>query len=639
MAKKKKKDVDTTIDALDPNRSKVEYVTDKFSTSRDYYSELRTKFTDWDDLYFSVPRAKKHDWMSNIFDPETHKAVMTLLSRVVNNTFSVDPAFDVMPSNKYVSNLVRSQLYRGNFFSQWVFFCTQLLIRGTSIGKISWQKDVKTRFTLEKVMENAIQDLLQGKEPTSKYVKKPIQKVRYDGPVFETIDLFDFFPEPHSADINKGARIFRSTIPKNDFMKNSNYSNKDAVLATTMPENDGWFHSRLKSLGIQEPTLERDKHLPTERAKNLSDFVELLECETEWWNAKTGRLEPWLLTVANRKVLVRDEAFPYWNTSSLYVKGVWIPVLGEFYGIGIPELAECLQEELNDKKNQRLDNVNQILQGGWLMYEDNSVDPKVMKRFQPKPGAKLRTRPGAVSGQQIRHEYLQDITGGTAAMEISSLKSAIEEVTGAVKAIQPSSGGGDVHRTSSGIMLMQSMANERIKFNLSLIEKDTLEPIFEKYQDMNLQFLSPGYRIFNPEGKTEIYSPEMIAGDYEFRAKGSRYALDQQMKVMNISRALESLGATGVPLGELHVKFYMKLYDAMGFEDKEEVEQILRGEIKKQQEMQQQALMAKAQGAGGQGGGQGPSPDNAGAAQQMIEAMGVNQGRSDAGQMIPGGGG
>ena len=80
-----------------------------------------------------------------------------------------------------------------------------------------------------------------------------------------------------------------------------------------------------------------------------------------------------------------------------------------------------------------------------------------------------------------------------------------------------------------------------------------------------------------------------------------------------------------MPVGELHVKFWLRLYDALGFEDKDEVEGIIRQEIQKQQQMQQQMAMAKAQGGGG-GGGQ---PDLGGQINDMTgSAMGMNDVRA-----------
>ena len=121
----------------------------------------------------------------------------------------------------------------------------------------------------------------------------------------------------------------------------------------------------------------------------------------------------------------------------------------------------------------------------------------------------------------------------------------------------------------------------------------------------------------------------MILGDYEFRAKGSRYALDQQMKLMNTARALEALASSGVPVGELHIKFWLRMYESLGFEDKEEVEKILRQEIA-QFKQQQAALMQAKAGGTGAGGGD-VIRDMTG------QGMNMDMVRSGMGEQIPGG--
>jgi hypothetical protein len=78
----------------------------------------------------------------------------------------------------------------------------------------------------------------------------------------------------------------------------------------------------------------------------------------------------------------------------------------------------------------------------------------------------------------------------------------------------------------------------------------------------------------------------------------------------------------------------VKLYEALGFEDKDKVEEILRKEIQQFKQQQQMLAQAKAQG-----GGQGGSPvDIVGLVNQLSGgAGGANQVRSDMGSMIPGG--
>ena len=143
MAKRNKKEQE---------RLKIDYVVNKYKESKDYYKDLRANFSKWDDMYFNTPGPKQNTWMSNLVVPATHKSIMTLASRVMNHTTATDPSFDVAPSNLALSNLIRSQLYRGDYYSQFFLFVLQELIRGTSIAKVTCQKRTKTRFTLEKVI-------------------------------------------------------------------------------------------------------------------------------------------------------------------------------------------------------------------------------------------------------------------------------------------------------------------------------------------------------------------------------------------------------------------------------------------------------------------------------------------------------
>ena len=115
-----------------------------------------------------------------------------------------------------------------------------------------------------------------------------------------------------------------------------------------------------------------------------------------WFNEESKQFEKWLFTLANREVLVVDGPTPFWNLETMYVRGAWLPILNEFYGVGIAELGECIQEEYNDKRNQRIDNINQVLQP-IFEYEEGAVDPRVLARFKRKPGGKLRMLPGGIT--------------------------------------------------------------------------------------------------------------------------------------------------------------------------------------------------------------------------------------------------
>jgi hypothetical protein len=52
----------------------------------------------------------------------------------------------------------------------------------------------------------------------------------------------------------------------------------------------------------------------------------------------------------------------------------YIPVQHELYGIGIPEVSESLQEELNAVRNQRMDNVNLIINRMFIANKYADID-------------------------------------------------------------------------------------------------------------------------------------------------------------------------------------------------------------------------------------------------------------------------
>jgi hypothetical protein len=353
---------------------------------------------------------------------------------------------------------------------------------------------------------------------------------------------------------------------------------------------------------MQAPNYEETREFKEEKSRKETRYVELLECECRYPNNQTKMLEDRIITVANREVIVRDDEHPFLNLDTMYVRGVFWPFLNEFYGIGVCELSQSLQEELNDKRNQRIDNVNQILQG-IFMYERGSINPRKLRTFERKPGAKMEVEPGGINAN--KWDVAPDVTG-SADVECANLEKDIEEVTGAVRQIAPSSVSGEkMHRTSSGLMLLQNIANERIKINVKVVENFSFEEILDKYYGLNQQFLPPNYKIIVPQKDAyilDVYQPEDVMEEVEFRAKGSTYAVNQQLKLMNLMTMMDKITALQLPFGELHIDLLGRIYDALGFEDKDQMLAKLTGQMQqlqaKAEQMQQLEMMSKLRGKG-----------------------------------------
>jgi hypothetical protein len=66
----------------------------------------------------------------------------------------------------------------------------------------------------------------------------------------------------------------------------------------------------------------------------------------------------WIFTIAEEKFLLKKRKSPFLHGAYPYIPFHFILCMGEPFGIGIGEILEGLQEEMNTTRNQRMDNIN-----------------------------------------------------------------------------------------------------------------------------------------------------------------------------------------------------------------------------------------------------------------------------------------
>ena len=528
----------------------VQHVVKRFEASKAYYEPLRGKWADYDQLYFCIPKPKKHKWQSNVFVPATFNAIQTILSKILNVLFSVSPPFDVLGVEEQdveyapsVKALVASQLERMGIYEKQFPFILQALVRGTSVGKIRWERKEVTKTFMEPVYDQTQQVFLndigipevhQMRGELLGYNKIQRQIDSYDDPMFDVIDTNDYFPDPTAKIIEEGMQIHR-TIKNYDYLKKNRdiYPQFDGVKDTSFPNDIDLYspHQRLINFGMQKPPEDiydnigggKKRIIPLERP------VELLEahCDLE----VGGKLQRHICVIGNRKALVRKISYPYFHGESSFVNIVFLPVLNELFGQGVPEIAERSQNELNDKRNQRLDNVNQVLQP-ILTYVENAITPELLRLFTFQPGGRLPVKD--ING--LRWERCPDVTS-SAYKEEDILRQDIEESTGGSKYLGPSADIKEMHKTVSGMALLQGQAGERLIPIIKLMEKMGLEKIVTRFHQLNQQFITREKvirRIGDQGNEYPIIRPEEIAGNYDFVASGSLSAANKELQIKQL---------------------------------------------------------------------------------------------------------
>lgn len=582
---------------------KVKFVVDEFERSKDFYEPLRTKLSDWDNMYYGIPDKKKYSWMENVFIPATFKAIRTISARILSMHLAIDPPFDLIPlsqqagmSREGVKGHLGYQFDKSRFMSKWFLAILQALIRGTSIQKTYWI-DQRTKKSVRVPILDEIGQVVDFRKETRTI---PI----YSGPMVDVIDLYDYFPDPDATVINEGTQIHRVWRSMDYIKKHSDiYKNIDKLEETTSPgkEDSSYQHIRQLHLGIQRrkfgPTIYDSRGQAYEdyedKTKKLSRDVELLECYCDYDIDGDGKLEDCLFAIGNRTVLLRDELNPFITRPFSSIS--FMPVLGEIFGMGVCELIEPLQKLLNTKTNQRLDNVNQALQA-IMTYVEGSVDENLLKKFNFQPGAKLRV--GMLDA--IKWERAPDVTQ-TAYMETQGAAQEIEEQSGATRYIGPTAAGQkELHRTSSGLAMLQSAAGEWLSVVVKLMEDSGIKEIVKQYHILNQQnidttveypFLEKG--VYTPIQIT----PDDIAQDFEFKAVGASHWSSKEMETGFISQVLQSI-AGDPTLSVVKLELIKKVTKNFNMPDIEAMIDQLIPVV-----MQQQQMMMTGQGAPTDAGG------------------------------------
>jgi hypothetical protein len=183
----------------------------------------------------------------------------------------------------------------------------------------------------------------------------------------------------------------------------------------------------------------------------------------------TRRAMPYWIVVVNRKVLLRGDRNPYNHQLPPYCRIRLFPnQKPSWHGVGTGKIGKPTQDRLNKIVNQRLDNVDLVLnkQGAY-----NGNDPLInVKKLQISEPGQWHKCSDPISS--FRYWDIPDVTG-SAYKEEELAKQDYRESTGAVQQLMP--GEDPQHRTATGINMLQGAAGMRFKPVLKQMELDLVQ--------------------------------------------------------------------------------------------------------------------------------------------------------------------
>jgi len=409
-----------------------------------------------------IKKTAQYPLVSTSFIPITHTFVETMVP------FFMDAVYDERrfiigvgqtPEDEENAKLVGK--YQNYQFTQRIKYGEKLTdtIRAMLIYGTAWQKvfyDVSSRpffspMPKEERERREGQFQKDGKKERLKY---------FDGPNVEYVSPYDVYPDFGATEVENMRFLvheYRVPLSKLKEMERGKddkviLKNLDQVAATQLPEEYtekfiGRLESQGRGGGRSNSTIEM-----SDEDQREDSLVQILD----WWSPT------WLIRVVNRKVVIFNGPNPLPFKGIPFVQFVATREPGFLYGIGIPEIIESPQNVVNVLQNQKLDNVNFILNPPTKVRRTAAINTK-----------QLVSRPGGFifvnNPDDVTAHVMQDVTG-TALANINDMIRHAQDASGVLDLFR-----GEQPATSrfpaSGISLLQKASGRRFTLTVKQINR------------------------------------------------------------------------------------------------------------------------------------------------------------------------
>ena len=507
----------------------------------DFYTYTKPRFDKNYKIYRAYNgdrQAKIRSWQANVFIPYVFSVVETLEPRIIG----AKPDFFVIPREK--SDVQRTKVAQQVLDYCWeeaqvdyktIDWTKSAQIYGIGIGKTRWEKKYQQSYISEEVL---VEENYKAKDLWKE------GKLIYDGPQFDAIDVYDFFPSRDGSEINGGKSIRygyqRNLLTKAQILEMYPGAKNMELISPGLSINgrNGGFGSGdsrdfkivrkevMKTRDVIYETPSGESYIEGELANILCEVVE--------------RWEPTRYIVRANGIPIIDIPNPYSHGEIPYIKIDFLPLPDEFYSIGIPDICGSMNIMLNTIKNQRVDNVTMAIHKMWIVDPLANINNKdlITKPF----GIIYSSNPNGV-----RPVEFSDIKQSSY-IEEDRLKDDMRNATGVD---DYSRGAKAMAQSATEASYLREATLERVKLFLRSLEKG--------YSDIMRQWFSlikdffPAkkiMRIANTDG-TFIFPLIMkddFMGKYDFKAgmNSTTYASQELKKKQDMDLFQILAGTQGV---------------------------------------------------------------------------------------------
>lgn len=453
----------------------------------------------------------KEAWQSRTFIPASPKVAEVITANMHSALMSPDkpveyqarrPEFEATVND--VNELIGVDFENCQFKVHWTDFLRTLCIIGTAIGKVEYVKETATVSVKERVrtipgMDFARRLIGLPPQPTEQTVKKEMLVKDYAS--FKNVDVYDIYPEPGTLDFSKDRWVIEEgKISNNKLIELANNPDPELRIVNVTPEV---LMSSAKDLTSNPEKQERDSvndepvqvhsYLEPDQEHQLDEYwgpAPIWMVQPELYGDESRKYEmvyAWFWLIDGQYV-VRKQITPWRDAEPPYVKGVYIRVPQQFYGIGPLELMLGLQVELNESRNCRQDEINLKLSKPLAVLKDY-VDAGDWSRLVSGPGA-IWPFKGIDDVRKALMEITFDLNMGDSWRGSAEIYNEIQEVTAAVKAIIGNDGGAGSNEagTFRGQLLNRQASSDRFIMYARILEITGLAKAISKFYHRIYQF-------------------------------------------------------------------------------------------------------------------------------------------------------
>ena len=548
----------------------IDMVVSRTQYSERYFDGIRQRLPRLYDLWRGIYTGVFHPHKNNVHIPmifsivwadAARKAATSLNSWPIVNFLGYGP--DDQPVARKREALISAQMKDAGAYLKEIDTYVIADLFGGATSQVMWDYMVDKRIVTDSVTL-----------PLSGQVIQQIKKmdvISFDGPNWENVDRLDLFPAPGFKTIKKMPWVIRRYFVDMDDLR--------ALVAKGMFDKaemdrlirEGGSGAEQASDSALIRRFQVRTGMSDNEARWMDKFSRPIEILEMWGRVPselaTDGVTNRVISVANRRYLMRNKANPFWHGQKPFVHFSPMPDPHYFDAPGKAEIAEKLQLTANRFVNQTLDAAELVIDPMWFYNRNAGLVTRG-----------LFSRPGKFIGVDINpseavHPFQANMNGIVQGdRKAEEMRRYAQMGTGIIDDAVQGLEGPD-RQTAREFVGRREAAGTRLMLESRIYEEGYLEPLANMMVALNKQFLElpkevlilGDSAIIDPitgqpnNAMREVLSGHDLTPDYAARAMGASSGLSRGVRQQNLVQLLQYASASPQIMGATNMLNFWRM--------------------------------------------------------------------------------